>query len=206
MHNTRTAAITLTTLTLATIAPLTACEPTRREVTRVDPDTVIDVDYRFDDEDARQIYRGMVDDALSRPWLTNWIADNQGQRPIVIVGPVDNRTEDYIETNLFTNAIERELLNSGKVRLVGSASQRDDLRAERFQGDEWNSPETRKILRSELGADLMLLGEVNDNTSRSLRGETVVKYYQATLELINIETNEKLWSGIQEIKKTSVLR
>ncbi|MCU0689190.1 MAG: hypothetical protein MUE97_05570, partial [Phycisphaerales bacterium] len=39
------------------------CQPTR-EITRVEPDRVVDVDYRFNDTDARAVYQAMVEDAL----------------------------------------------------------------------------------------------------------------------------------------------
>lgn len=196
---------TLLVVALAgTTLALSACGPTRREVRRVDPGTVVDVDYRFDDEDARQIYQGMANDALFRAWIDNWMSENGGKRPVVIVGTIKNNTQDYINTKLFTRSFERELLNSGRVRVVSARDDRGELRDERLQGQEWNSAETRKIMKNELGADLMLLGDINDVQERSLRGETVVKFYQVNLDLTNLETNEKVWIGTQEVKKVSV--
>ena len=180
-----------------------SCGPTYRDVRRVPPETVVDVDYRFDDEDARQVWQGMVNDATFRGWSDRWIQEHGGKRPIIIIGRIKNNTQDFINTNLFTRNFEREMLNSGKVRVVSARDDRGELRDERLQGQEWNTPETRKIMKAELGADLMLLGDINDVQERSLNGRTVVKYYQVNLDLTDIETNEKAWIGSVDVKKVS---
>ncbi|MCC6320365.1 MAG: penicillin-binding protein activator LpoB [Phycisphaerales bacterium] len=188
---------------LTVLSSLVSCGPTHRDVDRVPPETVVDVDYRFDDEDARQVWQGMVNDATFRGWMDRWIQEHNGQRPIIIIGPVANKTQDYINQNLFTRNFEREMLNSGKVRVVSARNERGELRDERLQGQEWNSEATRKIMKNELGADLMLLGDINDVQERSLNGRTVVKYYQVNLDLTDIETNEKVWIGSVDVKKVS---
>lgn len=192
-----------TSLSAACLLWSAGCGPTYREVKRVPADAVVDVDYGFNDTDARIVWQQMSDDANFRGWIDRWIQEHGGQRPIIIVGPIKNNTQEYINTNLFTRNFEREMLNSGKVRVVSARDDRGELRDERLQGQEWNSPETRKIMKNELGADLMLLGDINDVQQRSLSGRTVSKYYQVNLDLTNIETNEKVWIGTAEVKKVS---
>lgn len=198
---------TILSLTLATTAAvsLPACTRTR-EVKRVDPGTVVDVDYRFNDTDARQVWQGMSNDALFRQWIDTWMREHAGQRPIIIVGPIKNDTGEYIDTGLFTRNFEREMLNSGRVRIVSARNDRGELRDERLQGQEWNSAETRKIMKNELGADLMLLGDIKQVQDRSIDGKTIVNYYQVNLDLTNIETNEKVWIGSVEVKKVATER
>ncbi len=193
---------------LVAAAALVGCksEPTRRDVNRVDPTVIIDEDYRFDDEDARQIVFAMSDDASYRGWIDRWIANHDGNLPRLVVGSVTNNTQDYINTNLFLRGLERELLNTGRVRVVGMRDQRGEIREERFEGEEWNSPETRLALRNELGANLILMGDINDVVERSIDGRNIVKFYQVNLDLINLETNEKVWIGTHEIKKAVRIR
>lgn len=197
-------AMKTTILTAAAGAALMlgACGGNRNyDITRVDPNVVIDVDYRFTGDDAREVYRAMVDDALYRRWIDEWMQTHAGAKPVVIVGPMRNDTEDYIDTEDFTTEWERELLNSGRVRFVAMAPQRDPVRQERAQGQEWNTPETRKQMRAELGADLIMIGRIGDGQQRSRDGRTIIKEYKVTLELINLETNEKVWIGSHDIKK-----
>ncbi|MBC7835459.1 MAG: penicillin-binding protein activator LpoB [Phycisphaerales bacterium] len=178
---------------------LTGCSE-RREITRVDPEAVIDVDYRFDDEDARQVYQAMATDAMYRTWIDNFNAQNS-RKPVVTVGPIRNDTQDYIDTGMFSTQFERELINSGRVRFVAMRDQRSDIREEREQGQEWSRPETRKQMKYELGADYIVVGRVGDIKERSLDGNTIVNYYQVNMEVIDLESNEKVWIGTHEIKK-----
>ncbi len=194
-------AAVLIALSASTLA-LSACGPTRREVTRVPADRVIDVDYRFNDSDARQVWQGMVDDALFRGWLDRWSQEN-GRRPVILVGNIKNNTQDYINTKLFTRNFEREMLNSGRVRVVAARDDRGEIRDERIQGQEWNSPATRKALKNELGADLILVGDINDVQSQDPYNKTIVKYFQVNFDLTDLESNEKAWIGSVEIKKVS---
>lgn len=170
----------------------------QRQVTRLDPETQTDLSGSWNDTDARLVADEMVNDCLSRPWLTNFIAANGGM-PVVTVGRIRNNTTEHIDMETYTTDFERELINSGKVRFVANKFQRDDVRDERMDQDEWASPETKKRLRDELGADFILLGAVKSITDQA-EGKQVI-FYQTDLELINIETNEKVWIGSKEIKK-----
>ena len=58
---------------------------------------------------------------------------------------------------------------------------------------------TTKEEGQEIGADFMLQGSINTITDRE--GGSEVRYYQVDLELINIETHQKVWIGDKKIKK-----
>jgi len=193
----------LAALCVASPLALSACSAPYRDVKRVPADAVVDVDYRFNDTDARLVWQGMVNDASFRGWIDRWIAEHNGQRPIILVGAIKNNTQDYINTLTFTRNFEREMLNSGRVRVVAAKGDRPDLRDERLQGQEWNSAATRKQMKNETGADLLLLGDINDIQQRSLDGRTVSKYYQVNFDLTDLESSEKVWIGSVEVKKVS---
>lgn len=180
---------------------LTACKT--RTVTRADPTEIVDVNYRFDEDDARETADAMIAQALQHTWIEEWRGAN-GDRPILIVGEVRNDTSDYIDTKLFTKQFERALLNSGRVRIVAASDERDQLRDERASIRDWSRPETVKQMAFELGADMMLLGRVGENVEVSRRGNVRIQYYQVNLELIDIESNEKLWIGERQIEKRQV--
>jgi len=195
-HVTRTIALAAAALALG------ACSPNWK-VKRIDPEKTVDLDYRFDDEDARQVARGMIEDALGKPWVNEHMAANDDKRPLVVVGNVKNETEDYINPDLFTDVIQEELLNSGKVRFIAERDLRAELRQERLEELEFRDPATIKQAAMEKGADYMMLGRIKDVKERSVDQRQVVNFYQVTLELIDIETNEKVWIESREIKKTA---
>jgi uncharacterized protein (TIGR02722 family) len=191
-----------TIVLLVTLAAGAGGCATHRVVERADPRAVLDYQARFDEDDAREVSAHLIVDALHRPWLDEWQAAH-GARPVVIVGDVANDTSDYIETRLITKALERELLNSGRVALVAAADERDQLRAERRRSQDWSRPATLKRMAWELGADMMLIGWIGENVEVSRNRARSIHYYQVSLELVDVESNEKTWIGAHEIEKRS---
>jgi uncharacterized protein (TIGR02722 family) len=181
-------------------ALLAGCEKSQR-VERVDPSEVLDYEVKFDEDDAREVANAMIEDVLSRPWIDIWLGESGGKRPTIIVGDILNNTSDYIDSGLFTVAFERDLLNSGRVAIVASSSERSQVRDEREQGQDWSRPETVKRMAYELGADLMLIGRIGENREKHRNKKRSIRYYQVALELIDIESNQKVWIGLHEIEK-----
>lgn len=176
---------------------LFSCNPTK-SVTRVNENEQIDLSGRWNDTDSKLVAEQMLQDALSRPWLGDFLKE-AGKKPTIIVGLVKNKSTEHITTEIFINDIERELINSGRVRLVQGGEFRNELRAEKADQQNNSSLETVKKFGRELGADFMLQGTVNSVPDSN--GKTKLVYYQADLELTNIETNEKVWLGTKKIKK-----
>lgn len=174
-----------------------SCAPTR-EVTRVPVDTVKDLSGRWNDTDSRLVAEQMVSSMLSRPWLSDFVSQNQ-RKPAVIVGTIVNLSSEHIETGTFISDIERELVNSGKVTFVANKQERKEVREERLDQQTNASEETAKKLAAETGADYMLKGSIKDIVDRS--GGTEVKFYQVDLQLIDLQTNQKVWIDTKKIKK-----
>ena len=169
-----------------------------RKVYRIEPETVTDLSGRWNDTDARLVAEEMIADCLSRVWITNYVAAG-GEKPVVTVGTIRNKSSEHIDTETFTTDFERELLNSGQVKFVASRGQRDEIRDERFDQQEWASLETMKRIRAETGADFILVGAIKSIVDE-IEGTRVV-YYQTDLEMIDIESMEKVWIGTKKIKK-----
>jgi len=169
-----------------------------KKVYRIDPETQTDLSGKWNDTDARLVAEEMISDALARPWLINYV-EKMGQKPVVTVGTIRNNSSEHIDTETFTTDFERELLNSGQVRFVANKLQRDEIRDERFEQQDFASPETMKKIRNETGADYILLGAIKTIVDE-IEGTKVV-FYQTDLELINIESMEKAWIGTKKIKK-----
>lgn len=169
-----------------------------KKVYRIDPETQTDLSGRWNDTDARLVAQEMISDCLSRPWLTNF-AKASGNNPVVTVGTIRNKSSEHIDVEVFTADFERELINSGQVRFVAAKDFRQEIREERFEQQEFASPETMKKIRNETGADFILMGAIKTIVDE-VEGIRVV-YYQTDLEMINIESMEKVWIGTKKIKK-----
>ena len=176
-------------------ALLAACGGTK--VNRVTHDSVIDLSGKWNDTDSRLVAEEMLRDCLGAAWYKSYEA--QGKAPTVIVGSVRNKSHEHIDAETFIKDMERTLINSGKVDFVANKGERDQIREEKADQAANASVETRSLAGEESGADLMLIGTINSIVDKE-GGKSVV-FYQVNLELVNIESNRKLWIGDKKIKK-----
>lgn len=187
--------LTISKLVVMTIL-LMACS--QRTVTRVSPDQQIDLSGRWNDTDSKLVAQEMISDVLNRPWRGDF-TQNKSRKPVVIIGIISNKTSEHIESETFIKDMEREFINSGMVRVVENAEFREKVREERAQQGEFASLETQARWGRELGADYMIFGVMTSITD-AYKKEKVVSY-KVNLELVSIETTEKVWIGDKEIKK-----
>ena len=188
--------IILGTLFLFTIALLNGCGS--RTITRVDSSEVIDLSGRWNDTDSRLVSEEMIADMLNSSWASEYTRLNE-KRPVVVVGLVNNKSHEHINTETFIKDIEQAIVRDGSARLVVAGAKRDELRKEKADQQSYASPETMKKWGKELGADFMLQGTVNSIVDEYKREKVVA--YQVDLQLTNIETNEVVWIGDKKIKK-----
>jgi uncharacterized protein (TIGR02722 family) len=167
------------------------------KVERVSHDSVIDLSGKWNDTDSRLVAEEMLRDCLNAPWYNAYAS--QGKVPSVIVGAVRNRSSEHISTETFVKDMERTLINSGKVEFVASKGERDQLRDEKADQAANASVDTRQQAGEEQGAQLMLVGSINSIEDRE--GGKAVVFYQVNMELVNIESNRKVWIGDKKIKK-----
>jgi uncharacterized protein (TIGR02722 family) len=156
------------------------------KVKRVETDEVIDLSGRWNDTDSRLVSEEMIKDCLSRPWIDKFQETHGEKLPVVIVGTVRNRSSEHINVQTFAN-------------FVAAKDERDELREERKEQAKYSSEETAKAFGEEIGADFMLKGTINSILDK-IQGKAVI-FYQVNLELMNLETNRKVWIGDKKIKK-----
>ena len=168
-------------------------------VTRVDPNEQIDISGKWNDVDSKITAEAMVDQVLNEVWLSNFVKD-KGEKPVVIVGFVKNKSHEHIEAETFVKDIEKSFVRTQRVRLVQGGEKRQELRAERADQQTNASVSTMKKWGLEVGADFIMQGSINSIVDAYKRDKVV--YYQVDLELTNIQTNEIVWIGDKKIKKT----
>lgn len=169
-----------------------------KKVERIEPTEIIDLSGRWNDTDSRLVSEEMIGDCLNHPWITLYTT-KQGKPPVVIVGGIRNKSHEHIAIGTFIKDIEKAFINSGRVQVVADAGERLEIRGEREDQQEWASEETVKRLREETGADYMMIGSIDSIVDQE--GKQKVVFYQVNLELIDLESNLKVWIGQKEIKK-----
>ncbi|MBX2986784.1 MAG: hypothetical protein KF802_02705 [Bdellovibrionaceae bacterium] len=109
--------------------------------------------------------------------------------PFVAIDPdkgISNRSEELIDLVMVSNKIRTSLIRSGKFRFV-DASSRKSLESE-YQYNESGSVSvgSRKSRGNQIGADLLLNGELTSIVQQAGKDKTI--YYQLDVQLINVET------------------
>ncbi len=171
----------------------------KRTVQRISPDQQIDLSGRWNDSDSKMAADELIQQVLGERWIAVFEQQNKGDKPVVVVGIVTNKSHEHIDAETFIKDIEKAIIRNGSVRLVQAGDKREQLRGERAGQQDFASPETVKKWGQELGADFMMHGTINSIVDEYNKKKVV--YYQIDLELSNLETNEIVWIGDKKIKK-----
>ncbi len=184
----------------ALITPVfTACTP-GFEGEYSDPAKTEIIDDKWNETDARKTAEHMIKGMVEKPWLSGFQKGHKGNKPIIIVDDVENKTDEHLDVKQLTDYIQDELINSGKVRFVNKA-QREKLLAEiKYQQSGNVRTDQAKKTGNQLGADYILSGNISSQVHTMDERKTVT--YFTTLTLTNVETFEFEWSTKYEIKKS----
>jgi len=168
------------------------------KITRVDAGVVTDLSGRWNDTDSRMVAETMVKEALDYPWLGNF-TQGKHRQPVVVVGTILNSSHEHISIQTFVTDLERELTNSQKVTFVAGKGERDELRTERKEQAMYAREDTQKAPGKEIGADYMMKGTIS--TILDEADGTKAVFYQIDLQMVDLESNAKVWYGQKKIKK-----
>lgn len=169
-----------------------------RSVSRVDPSKEINLSGRWNDSDSRMVADKMIADLTNSERFKEYVK-NKGSKPAIIIGLVKNKTSEHIDAANYIKKLEAAIFNANIANLVESDEFRDKLRVERANQQEYADPATVKEWGKETGADLILFGEMTSETD--VYNKQRVVNYVTTLFLTDMETNQRVWYGQQEIKK-----
>ncbi len=172
---------------------LSSCvSTTGTQVNRIDARTQTDLSGYWNDTDVRIIADTLVQECVNAPSIVNFIRQYQ-RPPVVILGSFRNQSDEHLDTSILAKKFEIALVNSGKVDFVASSMEREELRDERENQQEWSNEFSAKALANEVAADFMLIGSVKTIVDSS--GADFTRTYFVTAELVNIEKNTKVWLG-----------
>ena len=193
-----TRALTVSAVLLVAAVLCVGCSTTKVE--NVDPTTEGYISGRWNDSDARAAVEQLIPDCLSRAWLPEFNGKNEGAKPRIVLGDIENNTSEHINKDVFMNEIQRVLINSGVVRFVADPGVRDALMKE----VEWQKEMAKgqgvapDVERGVSGADFMLMGTVSSIVDQA--GKSAIVFYQVDLTLTDLRSWEKVWFGTAQRK------
>ncbi|MGD1823069.1 MAG: penicillin-binding protein activator LpoB [Pleomorphochaeta sp.] len=184
-------------LMILCVALLSSCATSG--VTRLDEGYDEDLSGYWNDTDIRDVSEKLVTQCLTAPWILDYLMNNSNMKPTVIVGTIQNRSSEHMDTTIISKKFEMALVNSGKVSTVADFNFRDEVKEEKISQQYNASVETAAQLGEETGAAFMLQGSVKFNLDQV--SNTAIRTYYVDMELINIETGQKVWLGQETVKK-----
>lgn len=177
-------------LILSVTSILTGCVSSTVE--RVDFDSQQDLSGYWNDTDARIVSNDLAEQLTDSSWYNRFIQEND-RKPVIIIGSIRNNTDEHINTSIISKKLEISLINTGKVLSVANSSERKEIRDERDDQQINASIDSAKNIGNETAADFMLRGDIK--TIVDSDGLKSVRTYFITAELVDIETNTKIWLG-----------
>ncbi len=168
-----------------------------RQVSYGDPTAVETLTVDWGSTDIQTVADRMVGSLVRHPAIAG------GQRPVVQVSTMRNKTTEHIDTKNITDKIRTALTRTGMVRFTAVSDANPEM-LENLEYQERSgvvNPATAKGVGKQVGADYLLYGEI-DSIVKKADGTTDV-YYRLTLNLVDVETGIIEWSDEKEIRKQS---
>ena len=189
----------------AAAAVLCGCAMTARE-TQLDRPAM---SAKLEPQDVRRTVEKMVDSMITD---ADVIKEVGGNKPVLDITGIKNRSTMHIDMNMITSSIRTKLIRSRLFRFVDRTTAADDLQ---FMNDQALNGLTdqRKAVRAgqQSAAQMYLYGELSEmrqeveDTTENWADITFTsstdRYYKFNLNLKDLRTGEIIWTDEQEIRK-----
>jgi penicillin-binding protein activator len=193
-------------LTLVPLFCAAACSSIRYD----DPARTETLTIDYGSTDLQTLSAEMVESLISSQNLNYINKPGDDKRLLVLMGGVENRTSEHIDTQGITDKIQTALLKSGKFRFTAEDAGQDEIGKQvRFQQESGRvNEETARQFGKQLGADVVVYGtlrSIEKGKQRSIESGGTKKedvYYQFILKCVNIDSAEIMWQEEAELRKT----
>ena len=189
----------------AAAAILCGCAMTARE-TQLDRQAM---SAALEPQDVRRTVEKMVDSMLADAEV---IKEVGGNRPVLDISGIKNRSTMHLDMNMITSSIRTKLIRSRMFRFVDSSTSATDLKMMNDQAlNGLVDPNKVVSAGQQSAAQMYLFGEltemrqeVEDATENWLPitfTKSTDRYFKFNLNLKDLRTGEIIWTDEQEIRK-----
>ncbi len=156
---------------------------------------------RVDPNDYNVVVVRMVESMLNKV-----LQNEQGGKPLIVLGNVFNNTPHNVRTEMLANKIEVEILRAGTVEFSAATSEArrggdsgSVFRQLEFQNESGHvDPATMQKYGGIAGAQYVLYGFVENVETRSDRTQA---YFSFIMKLHSVRTGKVIWAEESEITK-----
>lgn len=178
----------------AMAAMLCGCATTVARETQLDRKAMT---AALEPQDVRRTVEKMVDSMLQD---YEYIAEANGDRPVLDISGIKNRSSMHIDMASITDSIRTKLLRSRRFRFMDRTTSADDLEFMNDQALSGLTDQSKAIQAGQQTAAQMYLYGALTEMRQQVNGVTD-RYYKFTLNLKDLRTGELVWTDEQEIRK-----
>ncbi len=118
-----------------------------------------------------------------------------------------NNTDEHIDTRQIMEKIRTQCINYGLARFIDDQAVEESLKQLKLQQSDLYDSSHASEIGNLVGARMLLRGTISSIRKKDLRTDII--YYNITLQAVDIETTEIIWTDekeIQRMTKKSVFR
>ena len=182
-------------LLIIIITLIAGCAPTIKYEIK-DEETVTGSDWSAKDlKDVSDYMAGSVKQAafIANPQYTK-------ERPRwMLARDMKNETDEHVNTRTIMEKIRTRLINGGIANFIDDQAVEDILNQMKLQQSGLFDNKTVAQVGKLVGAKLILRGTISSIRKKTDRKDII--YYNITLQLVNIQTGEIVWTDEKEIQR-----
>ncbi|PKN18548.1 MAG: penicillin-binding protein activator LpoB [Deltaproteobacteria bacterium HGW-Deltaproteobacteria-6] len=123
----------------------------------------------------------------------------EGKPRWILARDLRNETDEHVNTRTIMEKVRTKLINDGIARFVDDQALNDIMNQLKFQQSGLFDNKTVVQVGKLVGAKYILRGAISSIRKRSDRIDII--YYNITLQLVNIQTGEIVWTDEKEIQR-----
>ena len=158
------------------------------------------ITHKIEPQDVRRTVEKMAESLISAPGVREAVG---GNRPVLDVEPLKNRTTQHVDMVSITDSLRMQLLRSGLFRFVDKSTSGTDIEFMDAQA-QLGLTDPSKAIRAgqQSAAQMYLTGALTEIKNQV--GRTVDQYYKFSMILKDLRSGEIVWADEREIRKESV--
>lgn len=182
-------------LLVVLIAFLSACAPTIQYDIK-DEETVTGSDWSA--KDLKDVSDYMADSLKQSAFIAG--PQYARERPRwMLARDMKNETDEHVNTRTIMEKIRTRLINGGIAGFIDDQAIEDILNQMKLQQSGLFDNKTVAQVGKLVGARLILRGTISSIRKKTDRKDII--YYNITLQLVNIQTGEIVWTDEKEIQR-----
>ena len=184
---------------LTLFAMCTGCATGHGPVYVGNPDDIRPLTTKIEPQDVRVTVEKMAESLVADP---NVLEVTRGEKPILDIEPMKNKTQMIVDMKSITDSIRMRLIRSRQFRFMDRSTSGADIAIMDEQA-QLGLTDRRKAIRpgQQSAAQMYLTGELTEMSQTD--GRTLHRYYKFSMILKDLRSGEIVWADEKEISKAT---